>query len=45
MEVLLKMISLVILILIAGCAGSSQHMVKATPIEGSSTGKVLAYFI
>lgn len=41
----LRIVPFVILILIAGCAGTSQYMVKATPIEGSSPGKALVYFM
>jgi len=41
----LRIVPFVVLILIAGCAGSSQYMVKATPIESSSPGKALVYFM
>jgi hypothetical protein len=41
----LRIIPFVILIVIVGCAGSSQYMVKTTPIEGPSPGKALVYFM
>jgi hypothetical protein len=41
----LRIVPFIILILIAGCAGTSQYMVKATPIEGPSSGKALVYFM
>lgn len=41
----LKIVPFVILIVIAGCAGSSRYMVKSTPIEGPSSGKALVYFM
>ena len=41
----LRIVLLIIPILIAGCAGTSQYMVKATPIEGPSSGKAVVYFM
>jgi len=36
---------MVMLFLIAGCAGSSKYMAKATPIDGPSADKALVYFM
>jgi hypothetical protein len=41
----LRIVPFVMLMLIAGCAGSSQYMVKSTPIEGPSSGKAIVYFM
>lgn len=38
-------ILIVLIFLIAGCAGSSQYMAKATPVTGPSAGKALVYFM
>jgi hypothetical protein len=40
-----KSIPLILFVLITGCAGSSQYMVKATPIAGPPSEKVLVYFM
>ena len=40
-----NMILLMVFILMAGCAGSSQYMVKATPTSGPSPQKALVYFM
>lgn len=41
----LKSIPLILFVLITGCAGSSQYMVKATPTAGPSPEKALVYFM
>jgi hypothetical protein len=41
----LRIVPFVVLILIAGCAGTSQYMVKATPVKGPSPNKALVYFM
>ena len=45
MKSYLRIVPFVMLMLIAGCAGSSQYMVKSTPIEDPSSGKALVYFM
>ncbi len=41
----LKSIPLILFVLITGCAGSSQYMVKATPTAGPPPEKALVYFM
>lgn len=41
----LKIVLIVFLFLMAGCAGSSQYMTKAAKPEGPSPGKALVYFM
>ena len=38
-------ILIVLIFLIAGCAGSSQYMAKATTVTGPSADKALVYFM
>jgi len=45
MKNFLRVVPFIILILVAGCAGTSQYMVQATPIESPSSGKALVYFM
>ena len=45
MRTCIRIVPLFILIFIAGCAGSSQYMTKATPIDGPSSAKALVYFM
>jgi hypothetical protein len=45
MKKCLRAISIVLIFLIAGCAGSSKYMAKATPITGPSADKALVYFM
>ena len=45
MKPYLKIILLIFLLLMTGCAGSSQYMVKATPTEGPQPEKALVYFM
>jgi hypothetical protein len=45
MKKYLGAISIVLIFLIAGCAGSSKYMAKATPITGPSSDKALVYFM
>jgi len=40
-----KIILLVVFLLLTGCAGSSQYMVKATPTAGPAPEKALVYFL
>ena len=41
----LKGLPLILFVLIIGCAGSSQYMVKATPTVGLPPGKAMVYFM
>ena len=41
----LKLFLFVTLIILTGCAGSSQYMRKATPVEELSSGKARVYFM
>jgi len=41
----LKIIPLIAFVLVAGCAGSSQYMVKATPIAAPPSERALVYFM
>jgi hypothetical protein len=41
----IKVVPLLLFVLMSGCAGSSQYMVKATPPTGSSPEKALVYFM
>jgi hypothetical protein len=41
----LKIIPSLLFVLITGCAGSSQYMVKSTPTAGPSPEKALVYFM
>ena len=41
----LKSISLIIFVLLTGCAGSSRYMVKATPTVGPPPERALVYFM
>jgi hypothetical protein len=41
----LKSIPLILFVLMTGCAGSSQYMVKATPTAGPPPEKALVYFM
>jgi len=45
MKNFLRIAPLVILFLITGCAGTSQYMIKATPIKRVSPNKSLVYFM
>jgi len=45
MKKYLGAISIVLIVLIAGCTGSSQYMAKATPVTGPSPDKALVYFM
>jgi len=41
----LRIVTIVFLLLMTGCAGSSQYMAKAAKPEGPSPGKALVYFM
>lgn len=41
----LKILPLITFVLVAGCAGSSQYMVKATPIAAPPPEKAMVYFM
>lgn len=45
MQRYLRIIPLIAFVLVAGCAGSSQYMVKATPIAAPPSEKALVYFM
>ncbi len=45
MKSYLRIVPFIIVILFAGCAGTSRYMVTATPIEAPSSGKALVYFM
>jgi hypothetical protein len=45
MKKVLKGITLVMLLTVMGCAGSSKYMVKSTPIAGPSPDKAIVYFM
>jgi hypothetical protein len=45
MKDFLRIASFLILFLIVGCAGTSQYMIKAPPVEAPSPNKALVYFM
>ena len=45
MKNFLRIAPFVIPFLIAGCAGTSQYMIKATPVKKPSSNKALVYFM
>src|SRR4030042_5953860 len=45
MKLCLKIMPVILFAIMAGCAGRSQYMVKATPTEAPPPGKALVYFM